>query len=58
MIAATRVGRPGRGASGTGGSGAGAFRAGAFRAGVAGARDLARLAFRRDRIELPAGGQR
>jgi ABC-2 type transport system permease protein len=55
MTAAARVG-----GSGTGPSGTGAFRArasgtGAFLGGLAGTGELARLAFRRDRIALPAG---
>ena len=49
------TGASGTGASGTGASGTGASGTGAFRAGLAGTRDLARLAFRRDRIALPAG---
>jgi ABC-2 type transport system permease protein len=45
MTEAARVGRSGTGTSGTGAS----------LAGLAGTGDLARLAFRRDRIALPAG---
>jgi polyether ionophore transport system permease protein len=54
------TGAAGTGGSGTGGSGTGASGAarsgtGAAWAGLAGTGELARLAFRRDRIALPAG---
>ncbi len=55
MTAEARVGGPGTGPSGTGAFRAGASGTGAFRAGLAGTGELARLAFRRDRIALPAG---
>jgi len=49
------TGGSGTGQSGTGASGTGASWAGASWAGLAGTGELARLAFRRDRIALPAG---
>jgi len=55
MTAAARVGPSGTGPSGTGASGTGASGTGAFRTGLAGTGELARLAFRRDRIALPVG---
>ncbi len=50
MTAAARADASGTGGSGTGGSGTGASWA-----GLTGTGELARLAFRRDRIALPAG---
>jgi ABC-2 type transport system permease protein len=50
MTATARIGPAGAGASGSGASGAGASWT-----GLAGTGELARLAFRRDRIALPAG---
>jgi len=49
------TGGSGTGQSGTGASGTGASGTGASWAGLAGTGELARLAFRRDRIALPAG---